>query len=216
VNLSLAQGLEDTIHQEPSQVTISTLARSRGALSRAFFLKCGVSEGVLRSVLIPNPSSAPDQYDSCFICHSSHDVAFAERLVERLTNAGISVWYDNRQVQGGRPLTEQFSDAIRASDRLLLVVSEHSLASEWVTYEVSEAMRRATELSDREELRRSLLFPIRLLSMERLGSILESSPTDSILRVLKAFHLLDFTRWQEPESFDRACDRLIRDLRKDE
>ena len=216
VNLSLAQGLEDAIHKGASQVTVSTLAQSRGVLSRAFLSKCGVPEGVLRSVLVPSPSSVPDQFDSCFISHSSMDVEFAEKLVERLTNAGVSVWYDDRKVQAGRALSDQFSDAIRASDRLVLVVSEHSLASKWVAYEVGEAMRRANEISDREDLRKCLFFPIRLLSMEQLDSILECESTDSVLRVLKEFHLLDFTRWREPERFDRACDRLIRDLRKDE
>lgn len=216
VNLSLAQGLEDAIHEGPSQVTVSTLAQSRGVLSRAFFSKCGVPEGVLRSVLVPNPSSAPAQYDSCFISHSSKDVEFAEKLAERLTNAGVSVWYDNRKVQGGRALSDQFSNAIRASDRLVLVVSESSLASEWVAYEVREAMKRAEETSDREDLRRSLLFPIRLLSMEQVRSILEGESTDSQLRVLRDFHLLDFTRWREPEWFDRACETMVRDLRKDE
>jgi hypothetical protein len=175
-----------------------------------------VPEGVLRSVLVPNPSGAPDQYDSCFISHSSKDVEFAEKLVERLTNAGVSVWYDNRNVQGARTLANQFRDAIRASDRVVLVVSENSLASEWVVYEVQEAMRRAHERSDRDDLQRGLLFPIRLLSIEQLRSILECESTDSQLRVLVDFHLLDFTRWREQKWFDRACDTLIRDLRKDE
>jgi hypothetical protein len=217
VNVSLSQGLEDAIHEGPSQVTVSTLAQSRGVLSRAFFSKCGVPEGMLRAVPVPKPGEAPDQYDSCFISHSSKDVEFTEKLVERLTNAGVSVWYDNRKIQGGRALEDQFRDAIRASDRLVLVVSEHSLASEWVAREVREAVRRAEEVSDREELRRSLLFPIRLLSMEQLHLILESDSTDRVLRVLeKDFHLPDFTRWREPEWFASACDKMIRDLRKDE
>ena len=130
VNLSLAQGLEDAIHEGLSQVTVSTLAKSRGVLSRAFFSRCGVPEAVLRSVLVPKPGTAPDQYDSCFICHSSEDVEFAEKLVERLTNAGVSVWYDNRNVQGGRMLADQLGDAIQASDRVVVVVSEHSLTSD--------------------------------------------------------------------------------------
>ena len=129
---------------------------------------------------------------------------------------GVSIWYDNRKVQGGRALSDQFSDAIRASDRFVLVVSEHSLSSKWVSYEVGEATKRAHEISDRKDLRKGLLFPIRLLPMERLESILKDEPAESPLRVLLDFHLLDFTRWQKSEWFDRTCDRLIRDLRKDE
>jgi hypothetical protein len=216
VNLSLAQGLEDAIHEGPSEITISTLAQSRGILSRAFFSKCGVPEDVLRSVLVPKPIAAPAQYYSCFISHSSEDVEFAERLVEQLTTSGVVVWYDNRNVQGGRNLVDQFCDAIRATDRLVLVVSESSLASGWVGVETEEAMRRAEEISDREDLRRSLIFPIRLLSMKHFDSILERAPADSPFHVLKGFHMRDFTRWREPECFDRACEAMIRDLTKDE
>ena len=217
VNLSLAHGLEDAIHEGPSQITVSTLARSRGVLSRAFFSKCGVPEGVLRSVLAPKPSEAPGhQYYSCFISHSSKDADFAQKLAERLTNAGVVVWYDDLNVQGGRSLEDQFGDAIRASDKLVLVVSENSLASRWVEYEVARAKRREEETSDRPELRRSLLFPIRLLSMEQFYSILKHAPVDTHFNVLTDYHLRDFTRWREPECFDRACEVMIQDLTKDE
>jgi uncharacterized protein YjbI with pentapeptide repeats len=216
VNLSLAQGLEDAIHDGPSEITVSTVAKSRGVLSRAFFVDCGVPEVVLQSVLVPKPGAAPDQYESCFISHSSQDKEFAEQLAERLTNEGVSVWYDNRNVRGGRPLADQFRDAIQASDRLVLVVSEHSLASEWVAYEVGEATRRQHEISDRVDLRRSLLFPIRLLPMEELESILEAGSTDNRLQVIDSYHLSDFTQWRDQERFDDACNRMILDLRKDE
>jgi hypothetical protein len=165
---------------------------------------------------VSSPFDTPRHYDSCFISHSSQDAGFAEKLAEKLTNAGVSVWYDNRKIQGGRPLETQFTRAIRASDRLLLVVSQSSLARSWVAFEVGQAMKRAVELSDREEARKSLLFPIRLLSMERIDSILRSKATFPEFQVLKNFPLLDFTRWKEPGWFDSACEMLIRDLRKDE
>jgi len=175
VNLSLSQGLEDKVHEGPSQVTVSTLAKSRGVLSRAFFLKCGVPEAVLQSALVRSPRSDPAQYYSCFISHSSKDLEFAEKLVERLTNKGVSVWYDNRgePIQGGRRLQDQLSQAIRASDRFVLVVSENILSSEWIPGEIEAAMKREHAISDREDLRKRLLFPIGLLPAEQFLSILD-------------------------------------------
>ncbi len=217
VNLSLAQGLEDAIHERPSQITFSTLVQSRGVLSRSFFSKCRVPEEILRSVPVSSPLHTPRYYDSCFISHSSEDAEFAEKLAERLTDGGVSVWYDNRTIQGGRSLEDQFTNAIRASDRLLLVVSESSLARSWVAFEVGQAMKRAHELSDREEARKSLLFPIRLLSMEQIDLILRSEAAFPEFQVLKQkLPFLDFTRWKESKWFDSACERLIQDLRKDE
>jgi hypothetical protein len=99
----------------------------------------------------------------------------------------LSVWYDNREIQGGGALADQFSDAIRASDRLMLMVSHSSLASEWVAYEVREAMKRDQKMSDREDLRRSLLSPIRFMSMEELRSTLEGEATDSQLWLKTSF-----------------------------
>lgn len=217
VNLSLAQGLEDAIHEGPSQVTVSTLAQSRGVLSRAFFSTGGVPENILRSVLALKPGEAAgSHYYSCFISHSSQDADFAHKLAERLTNAGVVVWHDEFNVQGGRSLEDLFSDAIRASDKLVLVVSESSLASPWVEYEVARAKEREEETSDRPELRRSLLFPILLLSMEQFNSILKHAPADTHFNALRHYHMRDFRRWQEPECFDSACQAMIRDLTKDE
>lgn len=217
VNLSLAQGLEDVIHQGNSQITVSTLARSRGILSRAFFSRCGVPEGVLRSVLAPNPGQAPGhRYYSCFISHSSNDADFARNLAQRLTDAGVVVWYDDLDVQGGRNLEDHLSDAIRASDKLILVVSESSLASRWVEFEVAAAIRREDETSDRPALRRSLLFPVRLLSVEQFYSLWKHMPTGAHWGVLTKYHMRDFSRWRDPECFDRAFELMIRDLTKDE
>jgi len=64
--------------------------------------------------------------------------------------------------QGGRKLHEQIDEAIRLHDKLLLILSPHSMESEWVKTEIAKARKR--EVRDQ----RRVLFPIRLAPFETL------------------------------------------------
>ena len=77
---------------------------------------------------------------SCFISYSNKDNEFAQRLHSRLRDAGLRVWFAPEDVKGGMKMFEQVDQAIEMHDRLLLVLSEHSLRSNWV----QEEIRRAT------------------------------------------------------------------------
>jgi hypothetical protein len=68
----------------------------------------------------------------------------------------MRVWFAPEDLKGGRKLHEQLFEAIQIHDRLLIVLSEHSIQSEWVMTEICKA--RETE---KKEKRRKL-FPIRL------------------------------------------------------
>ena len=67
----------------------------------------------------------------------------------------LRVWFALEDMQGGQKLIEQIDRAIQVNDRLLLVLSEHSMNSEWVRREIKRA--RATERVEN----RQKLFPIR-------------------------------------------------------
>jgi hypothetical protein len=58
---------------------------------------------------------------------------------------------------------EQIDDAIRLHDRLLLILSEHSMSSEWVKTELAKARKREVKEGKR------VLFPVRLVGFERLS-----------------------------------------------
>ena len=45
-------------------------------------------------------------------------------------------------MKGGRKLHEQIDDAIRLHDKLLLMLSEDSMNSEWVKTEIAKARKR--------------------------------------------------------------------------
>ena len=55
----------------------------------------------------------------------------------------LRVWFAPEDMQGGQKLIEQIDRAIQVNDRLLLVLSEHSMSSDWVRREIKRV--RATE-----------------------------------------------------------------------
>jgi hypothetical protein len=74
----------------------------------------------------------------------------------------MRVWFAPEDLKGGKKLHEQLFEAIQIHDRLLIVLSEHSVQSEWVLTEI----RKARETEKKEKRRK--LFPIRLCSFETL------------------------------------------------
>ena len=64
----------------------------------------------------------------------------------------------------GRELHEQIDEAIRVYDKLLLILSDASMNSNWVKTEIANA--RARE----DQQKRQMLFPITLVPFERIKS----------------------------------------------
>ena len=108
----------------------------------------------------------PIEFYSCFISYSTHDQEFAERLHADLQAKGVRCWFAPHDIKGGRKIHEQIDEAIRLHDRLLLILSEHSMRSEWVKTEIAKARKREVKEGKR------VLFPVRLVGFEsaaRLG-----------------------------------------------
>jgi len=93
-------------------------------------------------------------FHSCFISYSTRDQEFATRLYADLQNKGVRCWFAPHDVRGGKKLHQQIEKAIHLNDRLLLILSEHSMSSRWVKTEIAHA--RQKELADR----RQVLFPV--------------------------------------------------------
>lgn len=70
-----------------------------------------------------------------FVSYSWHDAAHAHRLANLLLTAGHAVWIDHEGLDLIRPLAPQLRNAIRQADLFVLVQSEHSESSGWVSYE---------------------------------------------------------------------------------
>ena len=70
-----------------------------------------------------------------FISYSRRDLSFVERLARDLKNSGLEVWYDLSGLEGGQRWGSEIQDAIQKSQVFIIVLSPHSVASEWVEKE---------------------------------------------------------------------------------
>jgi hypothetical protein len=213
VDLSEAKGLELIEHRGPSLVGVDTLAHSRGRFPEAFLRGCGVPEAWIEYLPTLLGMLEPIQFYSCFISHSSADKDFARRLHSRMCDEGLRVWFDEEDIKGGRELHPQIDEAIRAHDKLLLVLSEASLGSTWVRTE----LRRAWLAERREGARGRKLFPIRLVGYDRIKAwSVPDSTGEDLAEEVRKFFIPDFTRWKNRKAFETVFARLLRDLQAEE
>ena len=70
-----------------------------------------------------------------FISYSRRDLPFIEQLVSDLKKTGIDVWYDLSGLEGGARWRVEIQRAIQNSDYVIVVLSPHSVESEWVERE---------------------------------------------------------------------------------
>ena len=145
---------------------------------------------------------------SCFISYSTRDQEFAEQLYTDLQNNGVRCWFSPHHVQGGKKLHEQIDQAIRAHDKLLLILSEASMESEWVKAQIAEARKRET----REK--RRMLHPIRLVEFERLRDweCFDADIGKDSAREIREYYVPDFTKWKEHATYQQEFAKLLKDL----
>jgi TIR domain len=98
---------------------------------------------------------------SIFLCHSSKDKFFVRELAEKLSAAGVRVWLDEAEINIADSLTAKIGQAIDGMDYFAVVLSRHSVTSEWVQRELQIAMQR--ELKERKVVVLPLLMePVEL------------------------------------------------------
>jgi uncharacterized protein YjbI with pentapeptide repeats len=211
-DLSVAQGLEAVRHISPSTIGIDTLYLSGGKIPEAFLRGCGVPDSFIEYIPSLIGAMEPAQFYSCFISYSTKDEDFARRLHERMRAERLRVWFAPEDIQGGKKIHEQLERAIQLHDRLLLVLSEHSITSEWVTTEIYNA--RQAEI--REQRRK--LFPIRLCTFETLRAwkCFDDDTGKDLGREVREYFIPDFSNWKEHDAFEAAFARLLRDLKASE
>jgi hypothetical protein len=205
-------GLETIIHGGPSTIGIDTLYLSQGQIPDKFLVDAGVPEEIIDIARAIRAGPAI-QWHSCFISYSTKDDEFARRLHSRMREANMRVWFAPEDLKGGKKLHEQLFEAIQIHDRLLIVLSEHSIQSEWVMTEI----RKAREVEKKEKRRK--LFPIRLTDFETLRdwTCFDADTGKDLAVEVREYFIPDFSNWKvladgHPAAFESAFARLKKDL----
>ena len=204
-----AKGLDLANHVSPSAVGIDTVYRSKGRISESFLRGCGVPDGFITQMHSLVGAEDGIQFYSCFISYSGKDEDFAKRLHGKMRDAHLRVWFAPEDIQGGKKLHEQIETAIRVYDKLLVVLSEASLQSEWVMTELRKA-RKAERQSGKRKL-----FPVRLVDFETLRGweCFDADSGKDLAVELREYFIPDFSNWKDHDQFEAAFARLLKDLR---
>ena len=201
INLSQCKGLETVKHFGPSAIDIATIYRSKGDIPETFLHGAGIPEPFIVQVKSLVAAMSPIEFYSCFISYSSKDQEFAERLYADLQSRGVRCWFAPEDLKIGDKLRLAFDEAIRVHDKLMVLLSKNSVGSPWVEKEVETAFEK-----ERRE-KRTMLFPIRL--DEAVMNTDQAWAAD----IRRTRHIGDFRDWKNHDSYKKAFDRLLRDLK---
>ena len=83
--------------------------------------------------------------DKIFISYSWLDKRFIRRLVARLEKEGYHTWLDEKELTPGDRLSSKLAEAIERSKIVIIVISENSIKSNWLKFEMELATRRMVE-----------------------------------------------------------------------
>ncbi|MEQ1854396.1 MAG: toll/interleukin-1 receptor domain-containing protein [Chthoniobacteraceae bacterium] len=208
-DLSEVQGLDAVEHLGPSSIGIDTIYKSKGKIPESFLRGCGVPESFITQMMSLVGAEDGIQFYSCFISYSSKDEDFAKRLHERMRAAKLRVWFAPEDMKGGDFTLTQIERAIEVQDRLLLVLSDASITSQWVEREIE----RARKVEHKEKRRK--LFPIRLTDIQTLKEwrCVDPDSGEDLAKEVRKYHIPDFSNWKDHDAFEGAFARLREDLK---
>ena len=122
------------------------------------------------------------EYDA-FLSHSSKDKPIVRELAKRLRADGLRVWFDEWEIQPGDLIRHEIEKALERSRTLVLCMSAHAFASDWV------ALERQMIVFDDPTNEERRFIPLRLDSAE-------------IKPALKPFAFVDW-RKESPSEYAR-------------
>ena len=142
-------------------------------------------------------------YHSCFISYSHGDKRFACKLADDLGEMGVDCWLDRDRMEDGDEISERLRREIDAHDRVVAVLSHHSIKSAWVKQEMHHAFTKEQNGGER------VVVPV------QLDHLLDFSKGDDWSQWIRHYRKIgDFTQWQIEEKYDFSLERLTRAISK--
>ncbi len=201
VDLSHVKGLETVLHLSRSIVDINSVLLPTDEHSRLHFLR-GVGFTETQIERLPSMLAARlVPYSSLFISYASQDEVIAQRLHADLRENDVPCWFAPHDLQPGHYFRERIDHAIHTQDKVLLLLSEHSVESSWVRSEVELALAREIAQDC------TLLFPL------RLDQAVMQASKDWATRLRESRYIGDLTGWQNHSAYQEAFTTLLQHLK---
>jgi uncharacterized protein YjbI with pentapeptide repeats len=198
VDLTSVIGLETCIHEGPSIVDHRTLQKS-GPLPLVFLRGVGLPDNLIE--YLPSLFNQAIQHYSCFISYSSKDDEFAHRIHADLQNSGVRCWFAPHDLPIGDKILDAIDAAIRLREKVVLILSEHSIKSDWVEDEVTAGFEEERSRGQ------TVLFPVRLDE-----AVMNTN--EAWAAKLRARNIGDFRKWKDHDAYKQSLARVLRDLTK--
>jgi len=199
VDLLELKELESCNHRGKSFVDTNTLLKSGEKLPQIFLRGIGLPDKIIE--YLPSLSTSAIQYYTCFISYSHKDELFTQRLHNDLQNKDVRCWFAPEDMKTGDEMRDTVFQAIRFRDKLLLILSGNSVNSEWVKDEVDEA------IAEEHQRKQTVLFPI------TIDNTVMTSDKAWAKKIRNDRHIGDFRKWKKPAEYEKAFNRLLRDLK---
>jgi hypothetical protein len=101
----------------------------------------------------------------------------------------------------GDRIRDRIDESIYMQNKLMLILSKHSIASQWIEQEVETALQKEREQGC------DVLFPI------RLDDTVMTVRTGWPALIKKTRHIGNFSTWEQTDEFQKSYKRLLNDLR---
>jgi hypothetical protein len=200
LDLRTTRGLDTVKHRFPSTIGIDTIYQSQRKIPEIFLRQAGVPASFLEIMAsIPN---RPIEYYTCFISSAKEDHDLAERLHADLQSNGMRCWFAPHDQKRGKVYRKRPEESMGGNEKWLLILSVHSVKSDWVAADVVSAEEKGRRLGQQT------LFPI------RVDDAIFTAPQQWATLLRRVLHIGDFTRWREGDQYRKMFDRLLRDLQK--
>jgi hypothetical protein len=153
-------------------------------------------------------TSKPIQFYSCFISYSHQDEKFARSLHRRLQSDGLHVYFAPHNMLPGKKIKDQIDDAVIQYDKLLLILSEKSIKSNWVMYELRKAYE--TEINSGQRM----LFPVSIVDYEHIRDwkCFDDEKAIDYAKEVRSYYIPDLKNWKNKTSFNKEYKKLIKAL----
>jgi len=83
-----------------------------------------------------------EQKKYIFVSYSSKDKRFVNRLINRLLDLDIKIWFDVFEIKIGDSIIEKINEALDRTEGIAIILSRNSIKSNWVKKEINTTLIR--------------------------------------------------------------------------